>query len=261
METPVIAMLTDFGLEDSYVAQMKAVLYNAAPHAHIADITHYVPSGDVLAGGYHLDASYRYFPEGTVFLCVVDPGVGTDRDIVAIKACNRYFVGPDNGLFGFLNHADVSEVTKITEASLEIEEASHTFHGRDIMAPAAIRIAMGAGITSLGHPRSRELVKVDIPTPRFEENRVQCEILIQDRFGNLITTLTSDMVPEGKTPSHAQLKNQQFLFNKTYGDIPKGERLCLWGSSGRLELSINSGSAADEANAKRFDPVTVVWKS
>ena len=260
METPVIALLTDFGLEDSYVAQLKAVLYAAAPHAHLSDITHLIPPGDILSATYHLEASYTYFPQETVFLCVVDPGVGTDRDIVAVQACNRYFVGPDNGLFGFLNDCEIDEVTKITAGSLGITKVSRTFQGRDIMAPAAIRIALGSTTTALGEPRSRRLEHIDVEKPLFDETRVQCSILLQDHFGNLITTLREKDIPQGKMPSHAQVRNQQFTFHEAYGNVAPDAPLCLWGSSGRLELSINGTSAAAATGAKRFDPVTVVWK-
>ena len=260
MDTPVIALLTDFGLEDSYVAQLKAVLYAAAPHAHLSDITHLIPPGDILSAAYHLEVSYTYFPENTVFLCVVDPGVGTDRDIVAVQACNRYFVGPDNGLFGFLQDCDIAEVTKLSAGSLGIKTVARTFQGRDIMAPAAIRIALGATTTSLGDPRSRTLQKIEIEKPLFDESRVQCAILLQDHFGNLITTLRENTVPDGKVPSHAQVRNQQFTFHEAYGNVAPGTPLCLWGSSGRLELSINGKSAAAATGARRFDPVTVVWK-
>ncbi len=235
---PLVTLLTDFGVSDSYVAELKAAVLRAAPTATLVDITHAVPPGDVRSGAYLIGRTWHRFPAGTVHLGVVDPGVGTARAALAIAAGEHRFVGPDNGLFtAALRDTEVEIVTLGVP-----ETAAPTFHGRDVFAPAAAALALGAPLADLGppfHGIPRRLVYTE---PRYEGKSIVGEIVYVDRFGTLVTNLTPDLVPP-----YAALEVEGLeigALRRTYGDVPTGGLLAYVGSGGAVEIAVRDGSAA-----------------
>lgn len=238
-----IALLTDFGLVDPYVGVMKGVIATLAPGVPVIDVTHGVPPQDVRVGALLLDAAWRYFPDGTVFVGVVDPGVGTARRPVVVRAVGRLFVGPDNGLFGLLPDAEVREIT----APWGLPSRSRTFHGRDLFAPVAARLARGARFEDVG-PVVPDPTPLDLPAPTEGVG----EVLYVDRFGNAVTNLP------GVDHGVLVVRNTRAPVVRTYGEGAAGAPIALTGSTGRLEVAIRDGDAARELG---LAPGTVVaWE-
>ena len=227
---PLITLLTDFGTSDSYVAEMKGVLLGLCPGAVLVDITHAVPPGDIRA--------WHRFPAGTTHLAVVDPGVGTARTAFALAAHGHWFVGPDNGIFtSVLHDAEVEIVALATP-----QGASPTFHGRDLFAPAAAALACGAPLPSLGEPYLGMPSRLTWREPHYEGKSVVGEIVYVDRFGTLITNLTTEVVPP-----YAVLEVEDLdigPLRRTFGDVPTGGLLAYVGSGGAVEIAVRDGSAA-----------------
>lgn len=234
----LVTLLTDFGTADSYVAEVKGVVLTLAPGATLLDITHSVPPGDVRSGAYLLGRTWHRFPSGTVHLVVVDPGVGTSRAAVAVKARGHAFVGPDNGVFSpVLRDAEVEIVILATPA-----DASPTFHGRDLFAPAAAALANGAPLVALGEPLIGVPHRLAYTEPHYEGKSVVGEILYVDRFGTLITNLTPELVPP-----YASIEVEGLdlgMLRRTFGDVPTGGLLAYVGSGGEVEVAVRDGSAA-----------------
>jgi len=240
-----IALLSDFGLADPYVGQMKGVILGINPEARIVDVTHEVPAGDVLAGAFAIGSAWRAFPQGTVHLAVVDPGVGGTRKPLAISAAGHSFIGPDNGLFTHvLEEAGESFEAYELRCDFRPEEmVSATFHGRDIFAPAAAYLAMGKPLDFLGKPLSGRPVSLDIPPVSREGDSILGQVIHVDRFGNAVTNIRRKDVEE----THGfkvEAAGMALPLGRTYGDVPEGRCLGLWGSSRRLEVSCNRGNAA-----------------
>jgi S-adenosylmethionine hydrolase len=235
---PLITLLTDFGTSDSYVAEMKGVLLGRCSDAMLVDITHAVPPGDVRAGAYLLGRAWWRFPSGTTHLAVVDPGVGTARAALALRAHGHAFVGPDNGLFTHvLRGAEVEIVVLATP-----EGASPTFHGRDLFAPAAAALAGGASLAALGQPFAGMPARLTWTEPHYEGKSVIGEIVYVDRFGTLVTNLTTGVVPP-----YAVLEVEDLdigPLRRTFGDVPTGGLLAYVGSGGAVEIAVRDGSAA-----------------
>jgi S-adenosylmethionine hydrolase len=234
----LVTLLTDFGSADSYVAEVKGVILTLAPSARLIDVTHAVPPGDIRAGAYLLGRSWHRFPAGTVHVAVVDPGVGTARNAVALRVRDHSFVGPDNGVFSrVLRDSPVEIVTLQTP-----REASPTFHGRDVFAPAAAGLAEGRSLESLGAPLAGLPVKLAYTEPHYEGKSVVGEIVYVDRFGSLITNLTPELVPAYATIEVEGLDLGPL--RRTFGDVPTGGLLAYLGSGGEIEVAVRDGSAA-----------------
>jgi S-adenosylmethionine hydrolase len=234
---PVITLLTDFGTSDSYVAEVKGVLLRGAPGAVLVDVSHAVPPGNISTAAYLLGRTWRHFPAGTVHLVVVDPGVGSTRRAVAVGREGHLFVAPDNGVLTPVIGPG-SEVWTLAEP----EGASPTFHGRDLFAPAAARLATGATLADVGALVLEPPVLLASPIPQYEGKKVHGEVIHVDRYGNLVTTLTSAVVPP-----YAILVSEEMEIGpirRTFSDVAKGELLAYWGSSGHLEVAVRDGSAA-----------------
>jgi S-adenosylmethionine hydrolase len=197
-----------------------------------------VPPGDLRSGAYLLGRTWHRFPIGTVHLVVVDPGVGTSRAAVAIKARGHAFVGPDNGVFSpILHDAEVEIVTLPTPT-----DASPTFHGRDLFAPAAAALANRTSLVSLGEPLIGLPHRLAYTEPHYEGKSVVGEILYVDRFGTLVTNLTPELVPP-----YASIEVEGLdlgLLRRTFGDVPTGGLLAYVGSGGEVEVAVRDGSAA-----------------
>ncbi len=235
---PLITLLTDFGTSDSYVAEMKGVLLGACPGAVLVDITHAVPPADVRAGAYLLGRAWHWFPPGSVHLAVVDPGVGTARAALAFRAHGAWFVGPDNGLFTpVLRDAEVEIVVLPTPP-----HAAPTFHGRDLFAPAAAALAGGTPLQMLGEPLTGMPTRLTYTEPHYEGKSVVGRIVYVDRFGTLVTNLTTEVVPP-----YAVLEVEDLdigPLRRTFGDAPPGGLLAYVGSGGAVEIAVRDGSAA-----------------
>src|SRR6185503_1522331 len=189
MARPVIALLTDFGTRDHYAGTLKGVMLGICPDATLVDIGHDVPAHDVRAGALELAACYRYFPRGTIFLVVVDPGVGSSRRGIAADTGEYKFVAPDNGvLSAVFRESPPKKVVELTERKYALPTVSRTFEGRDRFAPAAAHLAKGIALVSLGKSISNYQV-IDLPAPVVGEHELIGEIVRVDRFGNLITNI------------------------------------------------------------------------
>ncbi len=237
----VITLCTDFGIADHYAGVMKGVILGINPDAVIIDITHSIPKFDVLTGALTLSSSYDYYPEGTIHIAVVDPGVGSERKPIAMEADGSYFVGPDNGLFSMIfRRSSNKRITEITNTDYMMNHVSRTFHGRDIFSPAAAHISMGVNINELGDEVSSP-VTLELPEPVVLPGRVTGEIIHLDSFGNLVTNVPSKMVKSGSEVFVGELSLG--APKSSYGSVKRGELLCIVGSSGYLEISVNQGSA------------------
>ena len=234
----LVTLLTDFGTTDSYLAEVKGVILSRAPAATLVDITHAVPPGDIRSGAYLLGRTWHRFPADTIHLAIVDPGVGTGRAAVALRAQGHAFVGPDNGLFSpVLRDAEVEMVTLPTP-----DGASPTFHGRDLFAPAAAALATGAALVTLGEPLIGLPHRLAYTEPRYEGKSIVGEIIYVDRFGTLVTNLTPELVP-----SYASIEVEGLdlgPLRRTFGDVPTGGLLAYVGSGGEVEVAVRGGSAA-----------------
>ncbi|MDH7571070.1 MAG: SAM-dependent chlorinase/fluorinase [Armatimonadota bacterium] len=253
----VITLLTDFGTRDAYVAAMKGVILQLAPDATLVDITHQVAPQDVAEGAFALAACWRYFPDGTVHLAVVDPGVGSARRGIAIAAEGHYFVGPDNGLFSMaLAHCGTRRIVALENARLFRHPVSHTFHGRDIFAPVAALLSRGMALTEAG-PEVADMVLLPQAAPRrVGPGEWEGEVLAVDRFGNLITNVRGEGLAHEKV--RVMVGGLEIRgVSRCYADVDEGALLALVGSSGFLEVAVNRGSAARLLKAERGTPVRV----
>src|SRR6266705_6593786 len=194
MPRPVLALLTDFGTRDHYAGTLKGVILGICPDATLVDLSHDIPPHDVMTASLELAAGYKYFPAGTIFLVVVDPGVGSARRGIAAEAGEYRFVAPDNGvLTPILDEHNPKRIVELTERRYARPTVSRTFEGRDRFAPAAAWLAKGIDLTALGRPAG-SLVRLDVPLPRVTTDGIEGEVLRVDRFGNLITNIDDVML-------------------------------------------------------------------
>ncbi|MDE3156968.1 MAG: SAM-dependent chlorinase/fluorinase [Acidobacteriota bacterium] len=261
MSRPVIALLTDFGLRDHYVGTMKGVALGICPESTLVDISHEVPPQDVLAAALQLAACYRYFPAGTIFLVVVDPGVGSARRGLAAEAGDYRFVAPDNGvLTAVFRDTPPRRVVELTERRYARATVSRTFEGRDRFAPAAAWLAKGVELVALGRPAA-DWRPLDIPAPAIEGDRLAGEVLRVDHFGNLVTNIDRSTFERFADAGGLQIRAGRHAIERlvsTYGDVGSGEVCALFGSTEQLEIAANGGSAAAALGLSRGAVVEVV---
>jgi len=247
----MVAFLTDFGQRDWYVAAMKGVALGIDPQLTLVDIGHDIPAGEIAAGAFVLSQCWLDFPPGAVFCAVVDPGVGSDRAPVALLAEDRVFVGPDNGLFGWLG-GHVEQCHRLTNAYLFRELVTHTFHGRDIFAPVAARLASCQA--TLDQVGPEHTLRVQAPWPRaiLGEERVQGQIIYIDHYGNAITNLRLETLEENYSLREAvlSLHPRRIPILKTFSDAPVGQALAYFGSGSLLEITVNGGNAARQLDLR-----------
>jgi len=236
----IITLTTDFGLDDAYVGMVKGVILNIFPRARLVDITHSITPQHIQQAGFLLFTAHRYFPDATVHMAVVDPGVGTSRRPIVVQANRQFLVGPDNGLFtDFLN--DQARVYHLNRPQFFLEKVSHTFHARDIFAPVSAHLAKGVDPAELG-ALITDPVRIERPAPVANESRIVGTIIYVDRFGNLITNIRADQVSED---SIVRIMGKEIRgIALSYGDHPKGSLLAIIGSSGLLEIALACDSAA-----------------
>ncbi len=263
MARPVIALLTDFGTRDHYAGTMKGVVLGLCADVTLVDITHDVAAHDVLGGALELAAAYRYFPAGTIFLVVVDPGVGSVRRGIAAEAGDFKFVAPDNGvLTAVLDELAPKRVVELTERKYARPTVSRTFEGRDRFAPAAAWIAKGIDLAALGRSAGA-IQRLDIPRAASGGGCIDGQVLRVDRFGNLITNIdrkTFDTLAGG--PLDIRIgAHQVSRMVTTYADASPGEVCALFGSTDHLEIAANGANAAEALDLRRGATVHVACRA
>lgn len=230
----IVTLLTDFGIADSYVAEMKGVLLTYAPQATLVDITHQVSPGDVRAAQYILSRTWMFFPEGTIYVAIVDAGVGTDRRVVGATRFGRYFLAPDNGLLSFLS-------LNATFFSIPVlPEAAPTFHGRDVFAPAAAVLATGRSLESLGTVITDPHYS-PLPIPKIDGEALVGEVLYVDRFGTLISNISPSALKPGVRIRVGGADVGPL--RRTFADVESGALVAFTGSGGTVEIAVRDGSA------------------
>lgn len=258
----VITLLTDFGSQDAYVGIMKGVIAAISPCANVIDICHNSPPQDILHGAYLLSTSYKHFPRKTIHVAVIDPGVGSNRDIICAETEDYFFLAPNNGLLSLIAHKEkFTRITQITNNAYFLPAPGHTFHGRDIFAPVAAHLSLGIRASQLGNSIS-QLEHIDIPQPVYKKpGQLEGYIVHIDRFGNLVTNITSGHIKEVKS----NYKDIEVIIGKrkikrlrnTYAEVGAGEPVALIGSADFLEISVNQGDAQQYFRAKRGDTIAI----
>jgi len=244
----IITLLTDFGSHDAYVGIMKGVIAGINPSANVIDICHSIPPQDIFSGAYLLYTSYRYFPKKTIHVAVVDPGVGSTRDIICVETCDCFFLVPDNGLLSLIiQNERPKDIFRVTNNKYFLSSLSNTFHGRDIFAPIAAHLSKGIKPNQLG-TRINQLKQTDFPKPNHKKTgMLEGQIIYIDRFGNLITNIIRPHIKALKINEEYMKtkvgKKKMTGLSNTYTDVGIGEPLVLFGSAGFLEVSVNQGSA------------------
>ncbi len=261
----IITLTTDFGLEDEYVGVLKGVVAGLAPQASLIDLCHTIRPQDIRQGAFILQAAAPYFPKDTIHLAIVDPGVGTNRRLIAVRAMGQVFLGPDNGILTpFLHEPLFKEAICIDCQERYLAPLSTTFHGRDILAPVAAALANGAGLSSLGTRTFKEkLIKLASPALQIDRihGNIAGSVIHIDHFGNLTTNIHQrDLAELTADPASIQIfhKQQQVTgLASAYAAGLNGQVLALIGSRGYLELAVTNGSAARILGAEVDDPVRV----
>jgi S-adenosyl-L-methionine hydrolase (adenosine-forming) len=256
----IITLTSDFGLKDSYAAEMKAAILGIRPDAVIVDVTHLVDKFNVRSGAFALASAAPHFPDGTVHVAVVDPTVGTQRRPIAIETKRGFFVGPDNGLLVLASEAQgIMRIHEIAARRFMLPHVSSTFHGRDIFAPAAAHLANGVALDEFG-PQITDYVKPEFTVVKRSKDELVGEVLHVDDFGNIITNiLAKDVIALREGLVQAELPNAtvQMRLSRTYADAKPQEPLALIGSHNYLEVALNQGNAGAKFSAKVGDKITI----
>jgi hypothetical protein len=253
----VITITTDFGHKGPFVAIMKGVILGRHPGASIIDLMHDVPAQWPPEAGFWVSRSYRWFPPGSIHVAIVDPGVGTDRDILVVEHDNHVFMAPDNGLLAqLLDDAPAARVFRLDVERLDLPPPSATFHGRDIFAPVAADLAAGRVVASDIATATREWIPGWIDEPTVGPERVAGIIVTVDTFGNLISNIDASLV-EGFVEPVAEIGGHQVPLLTTYGSVHPGEYLALVNSFDVIEVARAEGSAADGLGSARGAPLVI----
>ncbi len=260
-ERPIISLTTDFGVADPYVGVMKGVILSKHRDVAIVDLGHGVPSQSVLAGAFVVKCHHHFFPAGTIHVVVVDPGVGTDRPIIAASAGGHVFLAPDNGILSqTLELYDEVVIHQVTNAELFLQNVSATFHGRDIFAPVSAALAGGLPIEKVG-PRVETYARQPLPAPHREDETLVGEILFIDGFGNLITNIDRDTLEgfsKGRSPVTVRFKGVTIHgISQSYLSARHGQMIALIDSYDMLEVAMTSGDARMILDGRTGDSVRV----
>jgi S-adenosylmethionine hydrolase len=261
---PIITLLSDFGLKDPYVAEMKAVILGISPDARIVDISHSIDKFNLRMGAFVLASAAPYFQDGTIHVGIVDPGVGTERRALIVRTKRYFYIGPDNGLLMLAAEKDgIRQVCSIENPAFALCRVSSTFHGRDIFVPAAAYLANGVPLREFGPEiKDYNIPLFSKPTLRADKKLIG-EVLHVDDFGNLITNVTSsDLTKSGIKPTkplNVRLKGTLLHLSlcKTYGEAPIRSTLALIGSHGFFEIAVNQGNASQKLKTKVGDAVAI----
>ena len=254
----IITLTTDFGLADGYVGTMKGVILGIDPTVTIVDVSHDIAPQDVREAAYVLYAAYPYFPQGSIHLVVVDPGVGSERRAIALRTPQATFVAPDNGVLSYVVAGErVEEIVHLTNLRYHLSPASRTFHGRDIFAPAAAHLARGIRLAELGEPLT-DIVTFPLPRPQVRPGgTIVGQVIYVDHFGNLITSIRLKDWPD-RFPREGviEIKGQGIRgVANNYAEGAPGKLLALIGSSDHLEIAVSGGGAAQSLEATVGDEV------
>jgi len=259
---PLVSFVSDFGYSDWFVGVVHGVVLEICPRARIVDLTHEVPPGQVDRASFVIEAACPDLPAGAVNLAVVDPGVGTTRRALAVRARGQFFVGPDNGILEWALSDPHAEVRNLTEERWFRHPVSRTFHGRDVFAPVAAHIACGTPLEAFG-PRITDALRQPRPPARTENGELTGCVMFVDRFGNALTNLTTAALAAA-FPDAAEESLEVHLggrvirgLARSYGDAPIGTLVAIIGSSGRLEIAQVGGDAATRFGLGDGDPVVV----
>ncbi len=278
MEQSIVALLTDFGIQDRYVGIMKGVMRSICSNLQFIDISHEIAPQNVRQAAFQLMDAYQYFPIGTVFLVVVDPGVGSTRRPIAVQTGQYSFVAPDNGVLSYtLNIFDSYNVVELDNSGFWLDTLSHTFHGRDIFAPIAAHLSNGRRLDELGTV-IESISALPAPILTVEDRVISGEVVDIDRFGNIITSVGrfnwitenrltlnpyfgiavgTDVHVVANEASTSIGSHSIVSIKASYSEVKRGDVLALIGSSGFLEIAVNQGNAASRFDIAIGDPVTV----
>ena len=253
---PPITLITDFGLSDGYVGAMKGVILDILPWVQVVDITHDIEPQNIRQAAFVLHTVAPHFPECTVHLVVVDPGVGTDRRPIAVYTDYAVYVGPDNGVFSWIYRTQkVREIRELTNPYYKRAQVSPTFHGRDVFAPFAAHIAAGVPAPSIG-PAVTDPVQFEIPEPVVQEDgSIRGQVIHIDSFGNIITNITEEMLIEADNWTFEAAGLMVSSFHQAYGYAEEGQIVALIGSMGYVEIAIRNGHAAHRLGAQVDTPI------
>lgn len=260
MSRPVIALLSDFGSRDHYAGTMKGVILGICPDAALVDISHEVPAHDVMTAALELAACYKYFPQGTIFLVVIDPGVGSNRRGLAADIGDYRFVAPDNGvLSAVFQDSPPRKVVELTERRYARPTVSRTFEGRDRFAPAAAWLAKGIQLAALGRTLT-DYHKLEIPKAQADAAALSGTVLRIDRFGNAVTNIDRRTFEKFVDGAQVQVEAGEHRIGRlvaTYADIGADEVCALFGGTDHLELAANSSSAAERLSLTRGASIVI----
>jgi S-adenosylmethionine hydrolase len=256
MNPGLLTLTTDFGTDGPYVAAMKGIILGLAPGTQLVDVSHAIAPQNILEGAFVLAGIIDAFPPGTVHLAVIDPGVGTDRRMIAALVADQWFVLPDNGLLSaVLRGRPPIGIWSITNPAIRRRTVSPTFHGRDIMAPAAAHLLRGGDPAQLG-PELAKVVTLSNFDPRDDEHGLVGEVIFRDAFGNLITNVRSERLMVHSSWAVEIAGSRVEGLSRTYGERPTGTLVALEGSTGWIEVAVVNGDAARQLTA---GPGTTVW--
>jgi len=258
----IITLLTDFGYRDGFVGTMKGVILGINPHVHIVDIAHDIAPGDIEAAAFVLNGAYPYFPKGTIHTIVVDPGVGSQRKAIATEIGNYYFIAPDNGVLSWvLQKEECARIIELSNTTYHLPKTSHTFHGRDVFAPAAAHLSAGVPLVKLGRPAKGLIQKIPKPAQK-KEDAIYGEVIYIDRFGNLITNIPEELLIETNAFPYIQVViGEQIIsgLRSSYSEVERNQVLAIIGSFGFLEIAVRDGNAAERLKAQQGAQVKVLF--
>jgi S-adenosyl-L-methionine hydrolase (adenosine-forming) len=265
----IVTLLTDFGVEDAYVGTMKGAVMSINPAAVIIDITHHIAPQNLHQGAYIIASCYNYFPEKTVHIIVVDPGVGGNRAIIAVKAMKHFFLAPNNGVLTLLmDKTDIDTIVRVENTRFFLKPVSQTFHGRDIFAPVGAYLAKGVDINTLGPKMDKqEIVYLRLDKPYVnKDGELMGTIVTVDRFGNCVTNIDERCL--NKFRQTEPFKTLEFIVGDkrveglalSYSDVKPKNPLAVVGSFGYLEVALNCGNAKNYLNVQIGDTVRVALK-
>ncbi|NTU68148.1 MAG: SAM-dependent chlorinase/fluorinase [Chlorobiaceae bacterium] len=261
-EQPIIVLLTDFGTGDAFVGVMKGVIASICRQSRVIDLTHAVRAQDITEAAFHLESALPYFPDGTIFVCVVDPGVGTSRRPIAVEAGPFRFLAPDNGLLTpiFERWPD-ARCRVLDDARHHLPSPSSTFHGRDIFSPVAAHLATGMAFDTLGTtapPESCTRIERFTNRPLERKKGWTGRVVTIDRFGNVVTSFCATTLDGGDAWCVSAGSSGCLPIVKAYGDVDDGMPLAYVGSSGMIEIAVRNGDASRELGIDRQTPIRLV---
>lgn len=252
----IITLLTDFGLKDNFVGVIKGVILKIKPDVGIVDISHNIDAQDKFAAAFLLKASYKYFPEGTIHVIVVDPGVGAQRKIILVKTKEYYFLSPDNGILSLaLKEEKIERIVSVENDKFFLKPVSDTFHGRDIFAPVAGFLSKGNKLSEFG-PQVKHIEEISVPQPQKNNQKLTGQIIHIDRFGNLVTNIDIDTLQSFSKGVKIRIKGMPVDgISASYQDVGFGKPLAIIGSFGYLEIAVNGASAENYFSLRKSDKI------